>query len=87
MTIMSKIVDHLNRPSIEPQKRMVGGQYGWARHRFPIKGGISPRQAMMHDLYSSRNSTMLEMFKNMNTSLFESNPDDQTSIRHSKHSE
>lgn len=24
---------------VEPVKRMVGGRYGWAVHRFPIKGG------------------------------------------------
>lgn len=70
MSIMNKIIDHLNRKSIEPQKRMVGGQYGWARHRFPIKDGISPREAMMQDLYSSQNNTLLEMFKNMHTHTF-----------------
>lgn len=26
---------------VEPEKRMVGGRYGWAVHRFPIKGGVT----------------------------------------------
>lgn len=28
-------------PCVEPEQRMVGGKFGWADHRFPIKGGIS----------------------------------------------
>lgn len=28
-------------PCIEPKKRLVGGRYGWAVHRFPIKGGVT----------------------------------------------
>lgn len=35
-----------NLPSVEPVRRMVGGRYGWAFHRFPIKGGITPLKAM-----------------------------------------
>ena len=26
---------------VEPVKRMVGGRFGWAVHRFPIKGGVT----------------------------------------------
>lgn len=26
---------------VEPKKRMVGGRFGWAVHRFPIKGGVT----------------------------------------------
>lgn len=26
---------------VEPVRRMVGGSYGWAVHRFPIRGGIT----------------------------------------------
>lgn len=31
---------------VEPEQRLVGGRFGWAYHRFPIKGGISPREVM-----------------------------------------
>lgn len=30
---------------VEPVRRMVGGRFGWAFHRFPIKGGITPMHA------------------------------------------
>jgi len=36
--------------NIEPQKRLVGGSFGWAAHRFPIKGGISWRDVMIRDM-------------------------------------
>lgn len=35
---------------VEPVKRMVGGRYGWAVHRFPIKGGITLSQVWAKDL-------------------------------------
>lgn len=35
---------------IEPKKRMVAGQYGWAVHRFPVKDGITVREAMRADM-------------------------------------
>lgn len=34
------------KPTVEPVQRMVGGRYGFAYHRFPIKGGITPLQAL-----------------------------------------
>lgn len=33
-------------PIYEPTPRMVAGSFGYARHRFPIKGGITLRQVM-----------------------------------------
>lgn len=36
--------DHV--PRVEPVKRWVGGRFGWAYHRFPIKGGISPAEVI-----------------------------------------
>lgn len=30
---------------VEPVQRMVGGRFGWAYHRFQIKGGITRMQA------------------------------------------
>ena len=42
--------DLLNSKTIEPQKRLRGGSYGWADHRFPIKDGISLREALMRDI-------------------------------------
>ncbi len=37
--------DQWNSKRVEPKRRMVGGKFGWAFHRFPIKGGITPAQA------------------------------------------
>lgn len=31
---------------VEPVRRMVGGRFGWAVHRFPIRGGITWPEAM-----------------------------------------
>jgi hypothetical protein len=31
--------------TVEPQRRLVGGRFGWAVHRFPIKGGITSLEA------------------------------------------
>jgi hypothetical protein len=31
---------------VEPVPRMVAGRFGYAFHRFPIKGGITPMEAM-----------------------------------------
>ena len=30
---------------VEPVERMVGGKFGFAYHRFPIKNGITPMEA------------------------------------------
>jgi hypothetical protein len=40
----------LQAPCVEPRKRLVGGKFGWAIHRFPIKGGISLQRAMSQSL-------------------------------------
>lgn len=37
------------RRCIEPRRRLVGGSFGWAVHRFEIKGGISWRDVMLED--------------------------------------
>lgn len=34
---------------VEPAKRMVGGRFGWAVHRFPIKGGKTMRETITKD--------------------------------------
>lgn len=38
-TIHTTLFD--GRKRVEPKQRWVGGRFGWAIHRFPIKGGIS----------------------------------------------
>lgn len=35
---------------VEPRKRKHGDGLTWVGHRFPIKGGISWRDAAMHDM-------------------------------------
>jgi len=39
--------DFWRKKVCEPKKRLVGGSYGWACHRFPIKGGISYRDIIL----------------------------------------
>lgn len=41
----TSILGDLDLRCVEPVKRMVGGRYGWAVHRFPIKGGL-PRRVL-----------------------------------------
>lgn len=45
-----EVMNALHAKRVEPQRRMVAGRFGWATHRFPIKGGISLHQAMTLDL-------------------------------------
>ena len=40
-----KFVVEWDAPRVEPVRRMVAGRFGWAVHRFPIKGGISLQRA------------------------------------------
>ena len=41
-----------DQKTVEPIQRLVGGRFGFAFHRFPIKGGISPIRA--HQIYMSQ---------------------------------
>ena len=51
---------------VEPEKRWVGGEYGWAVHRFPIKGGITKREMtrrmLMDSMYEARNTMLIDLF-------------------------
>lgn len=44
----------------EPTKRWCGGSYGWVMHRFPIKGGISPREVMVRN-FTASNALLLRL--------------------------
>ena len=35
---------------VEPEQRMVGGSFGYAFHRFQIKGGISPADVIARNV-------------------------------------
>jgi hypothetical protein len=41
--------------NVEPVKRMVGGKFGWAVHRFPINGGITIAEIWRESLYEAAN--------------------------------
>jgi len=71
MSVTKDIMDILNAKTIEPQKRWFGGKYGWARHRFPIKDGISSREAMVFDLYNAQCGTYAAMLENMQFTIRE----------------
>lgn len=51
----------LTMKCVEPVKRNKDG-VKWIIHRFPIKGGISIRDAMIYDMLIQRNS-LLHMIK------------------------
>lgn len=46
------IFDLWSAKHVEPKKRMVGGEYGYAIHRFPVKGGIRLNDAMLETFRS-----------------------------------
>ena len=59
----------LNLPCVEPKKRWVGGEFKYAVHRFPIKGGITPREMLGLMLIESQQETQKAMWENL-TSRF-----------------
>lgn len=47
---MAKTVIDCSWPTnVEPIRRKVAGRFGWAVHRFPIKGGITMHEARARD--------------------------------------
>ena len=62
----SIIGDVTGKKCVEPKKRWVGGKYGWAMHRFPIKDGITlqemMRRSLIESMYSARNTILIDMF-------------------------
>ena len=49
----SIIGDVTGKKCVEPKKRWVGGKFGWAVHRFPIKEGITKREMFRQELIES----------------------------------
>lgn len=41
----------MNAKTYEPEPRLAGGRFGYVRHRFPIKNGISIREVMLRSMY------------------------------------
>jgi hypothetical protein len=62
MGLLQKLNEALNRRCYEPKKRLVNGKYGWAKHRFPIKGGISFREVLIRNLYEPNDDNLLKHF-------------------------
>jgi len=60
MGLLQKLNEALDNRCYEPQKRLVGGEYGWAHHRFPIKGGINFREVMIRSLYEPHGTSLLK---------------------------
>jgi hypothetical protein len=60
----------LNIPCVEPKKRWVGGKFDYAVHRFPIRGGITPREMLRQLLIESQYETQQAMLKTLQTFLF-----------------
>ena len=49
---------------VEPKKRMFQGRYGYAIHRFPIKGGISMGVVLAENV--SQNNAILKRLRETN---------------------
>jgi hypothetical protein len=49
-TIAEIFTRGFNEKRVEPTQRLVGGKFGWAVHRFPIKGGISLSQVFVRNV-------------------------------------
>jgi len=49
MTIKQFPFFDMHKLTVEPKPRMVGGRWGYAFHRFPIKGGITPAEAIVRE--------------------------------------
>lgn len=47
---------------VEPKQRLVGGKFGWAIHRFEIKGGI-PISAIIADNVTKNNALIRRMME------------------------
>ena len=50
MNIYQKLAALWIEPVVEPVKRNKGNGLQWIIHRFPIRGGISRREAMLRDM-------------------------------------
>lgn len=54
---------------VEPEKRMIAGRYGWAVHRFPIRGGRTMQETVFRDAFQKlalnvlRNNALLQSLK------------------------
>jgi len=57
MNLTQIIQNTLEGKRVEPKQRLVGGHFGWAIHRFPIKGGITLREVMAQSIM--QNNTLL----------------------------
>ena len=55
---------------VEPKKRWVGGKFTYAVHRFPIKGGITPREMMRLMLIEARYEAQQEILRQLKTSIY-----------------
>lgn len=51
------ISEAIRRNCIEPKQRMCAGEYGFVRHRFPIKGGINHHEALSRTI--AKNNSLL----------------------------
>ena len=40
----------LSGKRVEPQQRLVGGRYGWAIHRYPIRGGLTVAEVLAKNI-------------------------------------
>lgn len=58
---IEQVHEIMNRKSIEPTPRLHGGRFGFARHRFPIKDGISLTDVMVMNL--ERPNALLERLR------------------------
>ncbi len=50
---LQALVAQLDQPCYEPEPRLCAGKFGYVRHRFPVKGGISLNRMMQRQMAES----------------------------------
>jgi hypothetical protein len=47
---------------VEPEKRLVGGKYGWAVHRFPIKNGKTYEETVWKEFHDTLRDNIMKRY-------------------------
>ena len=57
----NKLIDEFQSKRVEPKPRMVGGKFGYAFHKYPIKNGVSWEDLIAKSV--EKNNELLERLK------------------------
>lgn len=54
------MLEFMSMRCYEPKERLCGGEFGFVRHRFPIKDGISLKEVMHQELIKANRNILFE---------------------------